>query len=283
MPMTQKSVPTRGRWAARIVGLLGLIHLACTGSGDPLCDTCTTSSIIYGQVRYAGGGPIPGAAVTIEARRDKCSSADVPTGSESGLVAGPDGRYRTQLFAYARFTACPRVSVVPPGSALGPTVAEGPTVQFLPDFGANQQRDSVRVDVEVPLGAYQPTPARLVGEFLGDAGEGFQTYSLFLAIDEVTDSVRGLWSLSYTATCATHDGPFSGTLTSDELRLRLRPDEDYEATLDVVLRVVPGDSVLTGDPAVIAHGNVPGPPCGSDELAPITLHSGDVAGLPVGR
>jgi hypothetical protein len=53
--------------------------------------------------------------------------------------------------------------------------------------------------------------------------------------------------------------------------------------VDVVLRVLPGDSVLTGDPAVVAHGTPPDPLCGSDELAPTTLHYGDVSGLPIGR
>ena len=93
---------------------------------------------------------------------------------------------------------------------------------------------------------YQPTPEALVGEFSGSAGDGFESYSLFLAVDEVGDSVRGLWSLSFTAACATHDGPFSGTLAGDRLRLRLRPDEGYEATLDLNAQVLPGDSVLAG-------------------------------------
>jgi hypothetical protein len=73
---------------------------------------------------------------------------------------------------------------------------------------------------------YEPTPERLLGEFSGQAGTGFETYNLFLAVDEVSDSVRGVWSLSFQATCATHDGPFSGILDGDELRLRLRPDEE---------------------------------------------------------
>ena len=33
--------------------------------------------------------------------------------------------------------------------------------------------------------AYEPTPARLIGEFNGRAGEGFETYGLFLAVDQV--------------------------------------------------------------------------------------------------
>ena len=135
---------------------------------------------------------------------------------------------------------------------------------------------------------YEPMPQHLIGEFSGRAGEGFETYDLFLAVDDVADSVRGLWSLSFTATCATHDGPFTGTRDGDQLRLRLRPDEGYEATLDLRARVLPGDSVLTGSLTLVAPGTFPpgyeGPAlCGSDELAPITLHHGEVAGLPIGR
>jgi hypothetical protein len=133
---------------------------------------------------------------------------------------------------------------------------------------------------------YEPVSERLLGEFSGRAGSGFETYDLSLAVDEVSDSVRGLWSLSFTATCATHDGPFSGVLNEDRLRLRLRPDEDYEATLDLVVRVQPGDSVLSGRLILVAPGTHPaGFPalCGSDSLAAVTLHAGEVAGFPVGR
>lgn len=133
---------------------------------------------------------------------------------------------------------------------------------------------------------YEPNPARLIGEFSGNAGQGFQTYSLFLAVDQVDDSVRGLWSLGFQATCATHDGPFSGIIEGDELRLLLEPDEGYEATLGVRLRVLPGDSVLSGQLTLVAPGSLPGDGptlCGSDELAPITLHYGEVPGMPIGR
>jgi hypothetical protein len=133
---------------------------------------------------------------------------------------------------------------------------------------------------------YEPTPARLIGEFSGQAGTGFQTYDLFLAVDEVGDSLRGLWSLAFQATCATQDGPFSGVLDRDQLRLRLQPDETHEATLDLLVRVQPGDSVLSGRLTLVSAGSVP--PrfpalCISDELAPIILHHGEVAGFPIGR
>jgi hypothetical protein len=127
---------------------------------------------------------------------------------------------------------------------------------------------------------YEPTPADLVGEFSGQAGESFQTYGLFLAVDQVDDSVRGLWSLSFQTSCSTHDGPFSGTLDGDQLRLRLRPDEDYEVTFDLTLRVVPGDSVLTGRVTLVESGSET---LCFDEFAPMTLHFGEVGGLPIGR
>jgi hypothetical protein len=128
--------------------------------------------------------------------------------------------------------------------------------------------------------SYEPTPARLVGEFSGRAGDGFQTYDLFLSVDAAGDSVRGLWSLAFLTSCSTHDGPFSGTLEGDRLKLRLRPDEGYESTFDVDVRVLPGDSVLTGNLSLVQMG---GEPLCFEEYAPITLHYGEVNGLPIGR
>jgi hypothetical protein len=127
---------------------------------------------------------------------------------------------------------------------------------------------------------YEPTPADLVGEFSGQAGESFQTYGLFLAVDQVDDSVRGLWSLSFQTSCSTHDGPFSGTLDGDQLHLRLRPDEDYEATFDLTVRVEPGDSILNGRMTLVELGSET--LCFS-EFDPIRLHYGEVNGLPIGR
>lgn len=127
---------------------------------------------------------------------------------------------------------------------------------------------------------YEPTPGRLIGEFSGRAGQSVQTYDLFLAIDEVADSVRGLWSLAFLTTCSTHDGQFSGTLDGDQLRLRLRPDEGYEAALDLTVRVLPGDSVLSGGLTVVAVGSEP--LCMTD-FPSIRLHQGEVTGLPIGR
>jgi hypothetical protein len=127
---------------------------------------------------------------------------------------------------------------------------------------------------------YQPDPGALVGEFSGRAGSDSETYDLFLAIDQVSDSVHGLWSLAYLTSCSTHDGPFSGTLSGDRLLLRLRPDEAYEATFELSLRVLRGDSLLTGRILSVVPGA--SPVCFS-EYAAITLHHGDVGGLPIGR
>jgi hypothetical protein len=128
--------------------------------------------------------------------------------------------------------------------------------------------------------SYEPTPGNLVGEFSGRAGEDFRTYDLFLAVDEVADSVRGSWSLAFLTTCTTHDGPFSGTLNGDQLKLRLRPDEGSEATFDLTARVLPGDTVLSGNLTVVAIGS--GPLCFED-FASLRLHQREVDGLPVGR
>jgi hypothetical protein len=128
---------------------------------------------------------------------------------------------------------------------------------------------------------YEPIPGRLIGEFSGRAGQGFRIYDLFLAVDQVTgDSVRGLWSLAFVATCSTSDGPFSGTLNGDHLTLHLQPDQEDDATFDLTARVLPGDSVLSGSLHVVGFGGTP--PC-FESFATITLHQGEVDGLPIGR
>jgi hypothetical protein len=85
---------------------------------------------------------------------------------------------------------------------------------------------------------------------------------------------------AFLTSCSTHDGPFSGTLDGDQLHLRLRSDEDYEVTFDLTLRVVPGDSVLNGRVTLVELGSET--LCFND-FAPITLHYGEVGGLPIGR
>lgn len=127
---------------------------------------------------------------------------------------------------------------------------------------------------------YQPNPGALVGAFSGRAGSDLETYDLFVAADQVSDSVRGLWSLSYLTSCSTHDGPFSGTLSGDRLLLHLRPDTPDEATFEVSLQILRGDSVLSGQIVSVVPGAAP--LCFSD-YAPITLRYGDVNGLPIGR
>ena len=132
------------RPSAPRVSLLTLALLGCGDSQQP-CEFCSTSAVVYGQVRYAGGGPIAGAPVAVDAHRESCSSNDIPSGSPSGFVTDADGNYGVLLTAEGNgFTACPRVSAVAPGAELTASV-DGPTVVFHPD-GATQQLDSVRVD-----------------------------------------------------------------------------------------------------------------------------------------
>lgn len=101
---------------------------------------------------------------------------------------------------------------------------------------------------------YQPNPEALVGEFTGGASSGVGPYELRLTVDEVSDSLRGAWSLSFVTSCSTHDGPFSGTLSGDLLTVHLRPDQPEEATFDLSFRVLPGDSVLNGQITAFVPG-----------------------------
>ena len=71
----------------------------------------------------------------------------------------------------------------------------------------------------------------------------------------------------------------------DQLQLRLRPDEDYEATLDLTLRLQPGDSILGGRVTVVQLGTIPGggPTLCFEDFAPISLRYGEVDGSPSGQ
>jgi hypothetical protein len=89
------------------------------------------------------------ASVSITVLQQDCT--DALDGAEA--TTDPDGGYRERVrTASEPFTACLRVEVreagVPPTSA--GIVVEGVHVNFLPDYGEDQQRDSVRVDVELP-------------------------------------------------------------------------------------------------------------------------------------
>jgi hypothetical protein len=94
--------------------------------------------------------------------------------------------------------------------------------------------------------AYAPTPAALVGQYSVRAGTGFGTYDLSLALETVADSVHGRWLISWRTTCATEDGPLEGTLVGDHLTLRLLPDQEFEGTYALALRVERGESRLPG-------------------------------------
>jgi len=101
-------------------------------------------------VKRPNGSGIPNARVNITALEEGCVPGDAPVGAEG--TSDITGGYREQLrSASAPFTACLRVEVLeagaPPTSAV---VVEGAKVDFLPDYGDDQRRDSMRVDVEMP-------------------------------------------------------------------------------------------------------------------------------------
>jgi hypothetical protein len=128
-----------------------LLTLAFLGCSDPTCDLCTTSAIVYGTVTRSGS-PVSGASVTVTPIRDNCSSGEPALGGELTTSTVNDGSYRAHSRTPdAPFTACIRVSVLESGSPGGPPVTvDGGTVQFRADYGPGQNRDSVRVDVDLP-------------------------------------------------------------------------------------------------------------------------------------
>jgi hypothetical protein len=127
------------------------LALALSACSEPfLCDICTTSAVVYGVVKRPNGSSIPNAKVSITALEEDCVPGDAPAGAEG--TSNTTGGYRERLIsASAPFTACLRVEVLeagaPPTSAV---VVEGAQVAFLPDYGEDQRRDSMRVDVEMP-------------------------------------------------------------------------------------------------------------------------------------
>jgi hypothetical protein len=127
-----------------------LVVPAC--SSTDACDLCTTSAVVYGTVRRSGGAVVAGASIHLGAFRESCDSGDLEVPGDPGLTTGTDGSYRAQLVALSgQFTACVRVMALEPGSASGdPGVTADGMVEFLPDFGSGEPRDSVGVDLELP-------------------------------------------------------------------------------------------------------------------------------------
>jgi hypothetical protein len=126
-----------------------VLTLAIVACSEPEgCDICTTSAVVYGTVRQPGGAAVASAPVLIGIYRESCDGeVEIPG---DGLITAADGSYRTQPAAFTgQFTACVRVTVQEPGSSGDPGVTVEGAVEFLPDFGSGQQRDSVRVDVEL--------------------------------------------------------------------------------------------------------------------------------------
>jgi hypothetical protein len=127
-----------------------LLSVVLFGCSEPVCDICTTSAIVYGSVRRSGA-PVAGASVTVTPIRDNCTSGEPALGGELTTKTVTDGSYRGHSRApNAPFTACIRVSVLESGSSGSPVTVDGGTVEFRADAGTNQDRDSVRVDVDLP-------------------------------------------------------------------------------------------------------------------------------------
>lgn len=129
--------------------------------------------------------------------------------------------------------------------------------------------------------AYAPTPANLVGEYSLQAGTGFGTYDLALALETVADSVHGRWRIAWQTSCSTEDGPLEGTLVGDRLNLRLLSDQDFEGTYALRLRVERGDSTLPG--AIAAEATNGTTLCVVQQGSVVTLRRGEVVAFPVRR
>lgn len=106
-----------------------LCLLVACSEPEPVCDICTTSAVIYGRVLRANEDVVAGAAMVVEAHRERCDSADVPGISDGNLVTAADGSYRADIVAgTGPFIACPRVTVaLPYGSPDHVTVEARPT------------------------------------------------------------------------------------------------------------------------------------------------------------
>lgn len=258
--------------ASKLLALMAVLALTNCDSETPV-DIFDINGGVTGTIRSASGASVAGAVVTGTAAYPLVGSTLPITDSAQ---SGADGQYSL------RFTTLNLADAeVPVSLTVRPPVTSGLLGVDTSGFSVRMARSGPNpTEVDLTLFPYQPTAEHLVGEFSGRAGANFKAYDLFLAVDEVSDSVRGVWSLAFVPTCATHDGQFSGTLQGSELRLRLRPDEASEATLDMVAHVLPGDTLIAGDLTLVQLGG--------DQLCftifdPFTLHYGDVSGLPIGR
>jgi hypothetical protein len=258
--------------ATALLSTIAFLALTNCSSETPV-DIFDISGGVTGTVRTASGAPVAGAVITGTAAYPLAGSAMPITDSAQ---TGADGHYALRFITLNLADA-----EVPVSLTVRPPVTSGLLELDTSGFSVPIARSGPNpIRVDLVLSAYQPTAEHLVGEFSGRAGADFKAYDLFLAVDEVADSVRGVWSLAFVPTCSTHDGQFSGTLQGSELRLRLRPDGAAEATLDIVAHVLPGDTLIAGDLSLVQVGG--GPLCYTI-FDPFTLHYGDVVGLPVGR
>lgn len=127
-----------------------LLAVGCGGTTDPGCDLCTTSAIVYGQVRTVSGVPITGAQVTVEAHATNCAGR-IFGATNLRPTTDADGRYRDQTLSFNTYIAsCLIVNLTPPaGSGLSmASVAESSaSIRFRPSYPAGGKLDSARVDV----------------------------------------------------------------------------------------------------------------------------------------
>jgi hypothetical protein len=138
-----------------VVSIAEVIASACSGfGGEPGCDLCTTSAIVYGSVHGATGAPVSGASVTADIRIDSCQGMSV--GSLGGpSIADALGVYHLRARSLsAPAAACLLLTVQPPtGSGLRAIVDTGHVVRLQADWPSGAVLDSVRVDFVIPPAA----------------------------------------------------------------------------------------------------------------------------------
>src|SRR5919107_2975455 len=187
------------RWSALLITVTVLGLTNCDGT-TPV-DIFDIQGVVVGTVRSSTGVPVAGAVVKGTAAYPLVSSVlSVPDSTQTG-AAGEFALHFQEINLQDADAPVTLQVKAPVTSGLLDADTSGVIVRI-----ARADRHTTRV--EVTLLEYQPVAEHLVGEFSGRGGENFKAYDLFLAIDEVSDSVRGLWSLFLRTTCATHDGQF---------------------------------------------------------------------------
>jgi hypothetical protein len=116
------------------------------------CDVCTTSAVVYGNVRDATGTPVPNVVIQIQAFASNDSGLTSPVGG-TNITPQSDafGAYRDQpLSPLGPFHAVVAVRATPPRtSGFLATTVSGAHVDFRSDFDGGS-RDSIQVDIVLP-------------------------------------------------------------------------------------------------------------------------------------